>query len=85
MLKLDADDRPIVIASLFVLVILALGSAYTLTTQGNLAFLNPGYLLQQLQVGARGRTVHLQPDPQAELLHGAAEAAGRAQQAQCGR
>ena len=52
MLKLDADDRPIVIASLFVLVILALGSAYTLTTQGNLAFLNPGYLLQQLQVGA---------------------------------
>ena len=52
MLKLDADDRPIAIASLFVLVILALGSAYTLTTQGNLAFLNPGYLLQQLQVGA---------------------------------
>ena len=40
------------IASLFVLVILALGSAYTLSTQGNLAFLNPGYLLQQLQVGA---------------------------------
>ena len=52
MLKLAADDRPIVIASLFVLVILALGSAYTLATQGNLAFLNPGYLLQQLQVGA---------------------------------
>ena len=52
MLKLDADDRPIAIASLFVLVILALGSAYTLTTHGNLAFLNPGYLLQQLQVGA---------------------------------
>ena len=52
MLKLGADDRPIAIASLFVLVILGLGSAYTLTTQGNLAFLNPGYLLQQLQVGA---------------------------------
>jgi ribose transport system permease protein len=52
MLKLSGDDRPIVIASLFVLVILGLGSAYTLTTQGNLAFLNPGYLLQQLQVGA---------------------------------
>ena len=46
-----ADDRPIVIASLFVLVILALGSAYTLATQGNRAP-NPGYLLQQLQVGA---------------------------------
>ena len=52
MLKLGADDRPIVIASLFVLVILGFGSAYTLATQGNLAFLNPGYLLQQLQVGA---------------------------------
>ena len=52
MLKLAGDDRPIAIASLFVLVILAFGSAYTLTTQGNLAFLNPGYLLQQLQVGA---------------------------------
>jgi ribose transport system permease protein len=52
MLKLAGDDRPIAIASLFVLVILAFGSAYTLATQGNLAFLNPGYLLQQLQVGA---------------------------------
>ncbi len=52
MFKLGADDRPIVIASMFVLVILGFGSAYTLATQGNLAFLNPGYLLQQLQVGA---------------------------------
>jgi ribose transport system permease protein len=52
MLRLAAEDRPIVIASLFVLAILALGSAYTLATQVNLAFLNPGYLLQQLQVGA---------------------------------
>ena len=52
MLKLGAEDRAIVIASLFVVVILALGSAYTLSTQGNLAFLNPVYLLQQLQVGA---------------------------------
>ena len=32
-----------------VLVILALGSGYTLTTQGSLAFLSPVYLLQQLQ------------------------------------
>ncbi|MFZ1430327.1 MAG: ABC transporter permease [Geminicoccaceae bacterium] len=52
MLKLSADDRPIAIASMFVLVILALGSGYTLTTQGSLAFLSPVYLLQQLQVGA---------------------------------
>jgi ribose transport system permease protein len=52
MLKLSGDDRPIAIASLFVLVILALGSGYPLTTQGSLAFLSPVYLLQQLQVGA---------------------------------
>ncbi len=52
MFKLSGDDRPIAIASLFVLVILGFGSAYTLSTQGNLAFLNPSYLLQQLQVGA---------------------------------
>ena len=57
MVRLAADDRPIVIASLFVLVILALGSAYTLATQGNLGFLNPGYLLQQLQAGQEVRLV----------------------------
>lgn len=51
-LKLAAADRPIVIAGLFVLVILAFGSAYTLATQGTLSFLRPTYLLQQLQVGA---------------------------------
>jgi ribose transport system permease protein len=51
-LRLDKNDRPIVIASLFVLVILAFGSLYTLTTQGTLAFLSPTYLLQQLQVGS---------------------------------
>ncbi len=52
MLKLSGDDRPIAIASMFVLVILVFGSGYTLTTQGSLAFLSPVYLLQQLQVGA---------------------------------
>ena len=50
--RLDKADRPIVIASLFVLAILALGSVYTLATQGTLAFLRPSYLLQQLQVGS---------------------------------
>ena len=50
--RLDKADRPIVIASLFVLAILALGSVYTLATQGTLAFLRPAYLLQQLQVGS---------------------------------
>ncbi len=52
MINLSADARPIVIASVFVLVILVLGSGYTLSTQGSLAFLSPVYLLQQLQVGA---------------------------------
>lgn len=50
--KLAADDRPILIAGLFVLAILALGSGYTLLTQGSLAFLTPTYLLQQLQVAS---------------------------------
>jgi len=45
--RLDKADRPIVIASLFVLAILALGSVYTLATQGTLAFLRP-----ELDVGA---------------------------------
>jgi ribose transport system permease protein len=51
-MRLAQDDRPILIASLFVLVILAFGSGYTLLTQGSLAFLTPTYLLQQLQVAA---------------------------------
>jgi ribose transport system permease protein len=49
---LSAENRPIAIASLFVLVILALGTGYTLTVQGNASFLSPTYLLQQLQVGS---------------------------------
>ena len=50
--QLGRDDRPILIASLFVVLILVVGSLYTLMTQGNLSFLEPAYLLQQLQVGA---------------------------------
>jgi ribose transport system permease protein len=49
---LGPDDRPIVIASGFVLVILAVGTAYTLSTQGAAPLLSPVYLMQQLQVGA---------------------------------
>lgn len=49
---LSAEDRPIVIASGFILVILAIGTAYTLSTQGTASFLSLTYLLQQLQVGA---------------------------------
>ena len=46
------DDRPILYASLFIVVILAVGTAYTLSTQGRATLLAPAYLLQQLQVGA---------------------------------
>lgn len=46
------EDKPVVIAALFVLVILAIGTAYTLTTQGAAPLLSPNYLLQQLQTGA---------------------------------
>lgn len=50
--KLSEDNKPIVISAGFILVILAVGTAYTLTTQGTATLLSPGYLLQQLQVGA---------------------------------
>ncbi len=49
---MTAENKPIVISSLFVLVILAVGTAYTLATSGNATLLAPAYLLQQLQVGA---------------------------------
>ncbi len=45
-------DRPLLFASGFILVILAVGTGYTLATQGTASFLSPTYLLQQLQVAA---------------------------------
>jgi ribose transport system permease protein len=51
-MRLSAENRPIVIASGFVLAILAVGTAYTLATQGTATLLSPNYLLQQLQVGS---------------------------------
>ncbi|MFO1036943.1 MAG: ABC transporter permease [Geminicoccaceae bacterium] len=50
--RLAPADRPIVVACVCILIILALGSVYTMATQGTLSFLRPIYLLQQLQVGA---------------------------------
>jgi ribose transport system permease protein len=50
--RLSAEDRPILYAGGFVLAILAVGTAYTLATQGAATLLSPTYLLQQLQVGA---------------------------------
>ncbi|MCW2244293.1 ABC transporter permease [Azospirillum canadense] len=51
-LALRADTKPILIAAGFVLVILAVGTAYTLATQGAATLLSPAYLIQQLQTGA---------------------------------
>lgn len=50
--RLGEDDKPIVVAAGFIIVILAVGTAYTLSTQGTATLLSPEYLLQQLQVGA---------------------------------
>lgn len=43
-------DRPTVIASLFIVVILIAGTAYTIATQGTASFIAPTYLLQQLRI-----------------------------------
>jgi len=51
-LQIREDDKPIVFAASFIVVILAVGTAYTLSTQGTATLLSPEYLLQQLQVGA---------------------------------
>jgi ribose transport system permease protein len=45
-------NKPIWIGSAFILVILLLGSGYTMYTQGNASFLSPPYLLQQLQIAS---------------------------------
>lgn len=51
-LTLSRDDRPILIAALFVVAILIAGTAYTLERFGSAPLLSPTYLLQQLQIGA---------------------------------
>ena len=51
-LSISQDNKPILIASLFVVIILLVGTAYTLSTTGNAPLLSPNYLLQQLQTGS---------------------------------
>jgi ribose transport system permease protein len=51
-LKPSRDDRPIFIAALFIVAILAAGTAYTWERFGSAPLLSPNYLLQQLQIGA---------------------------------
>ncbi len=46
------ENRPIAIAAAFVVVILLLGTAYTVTKLGTAPLFSPRYLLQQLQTGA---------------------------------
>ncbi|WP_226573357.1 ABC transporter permease [Acuticoccus sediminis] len=45
-------DLPIVIGLVFIVLILAVGTAYTLKTQGTATFLSPNYLVLQLHSGA---------------------------------
>jgi ribose transport system permease protein len=49
---LSTENRPILIASAFILAILLAGTAYTLSTTGTAPLLSPNYLLQQLQTGS---------------------------------
>jgi ribose transport system permease protein len=50
--RIKPENRPILIASAFILVILMVGTGYTLSTAGTAPLLSPGYLLQQLQIGS---------------------------------
>ena len=49
---MTAEDKPLVIAAGFTLVILLIGTGYTLSTNGTAPLLQPTYLLQQLQIGS---------------------------------
>ncbi len=47
-----SENQPVVIALFFIVVIVLLGTVYTLATQGTAPMLSPSYLLQQLQIGS---------------------------------
>jgi ribose transport system permease protein len=49
---MNKADRPLIIASLFIVAILTVGTAYTMATTGTAPLLTPTYLLLQLQTGA---------------------------------
>ena len=51
-ISVSNENKPILIASFFVIVILLAGTAYTLSTSGAAPLLSPNYLLQQLQTGS---------------------------------
>jgi ribose transport system permease protein len=52
LLRIGPDDKPVLFAAGFVVLILLAGTGYTLATQGSAPLLQPPYLLQQLQVGS---------------------------------
>lgn len=52
LLRIGPDDKPVLFAAGFVVLILLAGTGYTLATQGSAPLLQPTYLLQQLQVGS---------------------------------
>ena len=49
---LSAENRPIIFALFFIVLILLGGTVYTLSTTGTAPLLSPNYLLQQLQTGS---------------------------------
>jgi ribose transport system permease protein len=50
MLHVRPADRPIFIALGFTLIILLIGTGYTLSTTGTMPLLQPKYLMQQLKI-----------------------------------
>lgn len=51
-MTLSQDNKPLFIAAGFTLVILLIGTGYTLSTDGTAPLLQPTYLMQQLQIGS---------------------------------
>lgn len=51
-MTLSQENKPLIIAAGFTLVILAIGTVYTLSTNGTAPLLQPTYLMQQLQIGS---------------------------------
>lgn len=51
-MTVSQENKPLVIAAVFTLVILLIGTAYTVSRDGTAPLLQPTYLMQQLQIGS---------------------------------
>lgn len=51
-MTLSPEDKPLAISAGFTVLILLIGTVYTLSTSGTVPLLQPTYLLQQLQIGS---------------------------------